>query len=39
MKDRNVKQVMFRRGLQGEGRVKEGECGQCTFYTCMDMKH
>jgi hypothetical protein len=40
MKDRNVKQVLMGNGYQLEGsrgmeRVKEGEYGGCTSYTCM----
>jgi hypothetical protein len=41
--DRNVKQVMLRRGYQGRGRVNEevkgSENSQCILYTCMTMEH
>jgi hypothetical protein len=46
VKDRNLKQVMVRGGYEGGGgggegmkRVKDGECGQSIFYTCMNMEH
>jgi hypothetical protein len=33
MKDRSVKQIMFRKGTREKKRVKEGEYGWYTLYT------
>jgi hypothetical protein len=40
MKDRKVKWVLSGGGESvGEGRVKEGEYGQCILYTCVKTEH